>query len=113
MSHKEKLLDVNRRPSSIKNIKNIPATYRAYIKTIGEKVFSQKGVFTVLTTLLTRKLIDPKQDIRKHQSNIDGGFSGRSIDTSEITPTLKELGLPSMAKVVGLQDHLSNPHLIP
>jgi DNA (cytosine-5)-methyltransferase 1 len=109
MSHKEKLLDVNGRSSSIENISNIPSTYRTYIETIGEKVFSQKGVFTVLTTLLTHKLIDPKQDIRKHQSNMNGGFSGRSIDTTQITPTLKELGLPSMAESGWLTRSLEQP----
>jgi DNA (cytosine-5)-methyltransferase 1 len=44
-----------------------------------------------LVTLLTHKIIDPKQDIRNHQASMKKGFSGRSVDTQFITPTLKEL----------------------
>jgi DNA (cytosine-5)-methyltransferase 1 len=34
----------------------------------------------------------PKQDIRRHMRQIPNGFSGRTIDTKYITPTLSELG---------------------
>jgi len=68
------------------------------IKTIAQKSFNQKGVFTVLVTLSIYKIVHPKQDIRNHQTQINNGFSGRSIDTKYITPTLKKLGLPSMSE---------------
>jgi DNA (cytosine-5)-methyltransferase 1 len=38
------------------------------------------------------------------------GFSGRSIDTKYITPTLKELGLPSMAESGWLTRSLEQPY---
>jgi DNA (cytosine-5)-methyltransferase 1 len=69
-----------------------------WINTISKKCFSQKGVFTVLVTLLIYKIEHPKQDIRLHRTEFENGFSGRSFDTKYITPTLKKLGLPSMAE---------------
>lgn len=54
--------------------------------------------------MLFYKINYPNQDIRLHQvglSNEEGnknGFSGRSFDTNNITPVLKQLGLPSMAE---------------
>jgi len=80
------------------------------IQTIAQKSFNQKGVFTVLVTLSIYKIVHPKQDIRKHQSQIKGGFSGRSMDTKYITPTLKRLGLPSMAESGWLTRSLEQPY---
>lgn len=72
---------------------------------IVQKNETQKGVFTVLITLLFYKLIHKEQDIRLHKVELidkqnpkSKGFSGRSFDTKYITPTLKKLGLPSMAE---------------
>ena len=70
-----------------------------------EKIYSQKGVFTVLVTLLFYKIKHDKQDIRLHKVELHSssdvskkGLSGRSFDTKYITPNLKKLGLPSMAE---------------
>ena len=81
-----------------------------WIEIIADKCFNQKGVFTVLITLFIYKIKHPKQDIRKHQKQIDGGFSGRTIDTHYITPTLKKLGLPSMAESGWLSRSLEQPY---
>ncbi|MBF4473929.1 MAG: DNA (cytosine-5-)-methyltransferase [Methanobacterium formicicum] len=48
-----------------------------------------KGVFTVLVTSLTYKCLHPEQDVRIHQKNMFGGYSGRSFDTKFVTPFLK------------------------
>ena len=80
------------------------------IKTISQKSFNQKGVFTVLVTLSIYKIVHPKQDIRNHQTQIKDGFSGRSVDTKYITPTLKKLGLPSMAESGWLTRSLEQPY---
>jgi DNA (cytosine-5)-methyltransferase 1 len=80
------------------------------IKIIAAKSFTQKGVFTVIITLLAHKIYDPKQDIRNHQANMVGGFSGRSIDTRYITPYLKKIGLPSMAESGWLTRSLEQPY---
>lgn len=65
---------------------------------MAQNCFVQKGVYTVYVTLSVYKLIHSEQDIRNHQTQISGGFSGRTIDAAYITPTLKEVGLPSMAE---------------
>lgn len=80
------------------------------IKILSEKCFTQKGVYTVFVTLSIYKILHPNQDIRNHQTQIKGGFSGRTIDTNYITPTLKELGLPSMAESGWLTRSLEQPY---
>lgn len=78
--------------------KEIPDSVINNLKYIGTRSFTQKGVYTVLVTLLYYKHLYPKQDIRLHQAQLEGGFSGRSFDTMFVTPVLKELGLPSMSE---------------
>ena len=60
------------------------------VKTIVEKEETFKGVFTVLITSLVYKCLHPNQDVRKHQANMDGGYSGRSFDTKYVTPFMKQ-----------------------
>lgn len=110
MNHKEKLKNIYSLSSSIIDINGIPEKYIKYVFTIGESASNQKGVYTVLVTLLTHKLLFPEQDIRQHQSSMVGGFSGRTIDTQFITPTLKELKMPSMAESGWLTRSLEQPH---
>lgn len=112
MNHREKLLDIYNKVSLQKSFeqKKIPVEYSNYISIIANKSFNQKGVFTVLTTLLVHKSLYPKQDIRFHQEKMKGGFSGRTIDTKYITPTLKELKLPSMAASGWLTRSLEQPY---
>ena len=110
MNHKEKLLEIYKLSYSVTDVTNVDEETKQYIQEIGERINTQKGVFTVLVTLVTHKIIDSKQDVRKHQSGMTGGFSGRSIDFSFITPTLKELGLPSMAESGWLTRSLEQPY---
>lgn len=111
MNYKEKLIELvnfskKKNLSEIKLNKSILKN----INILSENCFVQKGVFTVFITLAIYKILNPKQDIRNHQSQIEGGFSGRSIDTAFITPTLKELGLPSMAESGWLTRSLEQPY---
>lgn len=78
--------------------KNLNQAVLNNIQILSEKSFNQKGVFTVLVTLSIYKISHPKQDIRLHRKEFKNGFSGRSFDTKYITPTLKQIGLPSMAE---------------
>lgn len=80
------------------------------LRIIEEKIESQKGIYTVLITLAVYKSLNPSQDIRNHQENMKGGFSGRSIDTKHITPTLKSLGLTSMSESGWLTRSLEQPY---
>lgn len=109
-NHKQKLKEIYKLSSTINNITGVEKEVLNHIEIIGEKLSSQKGVFTVLTTLITHKILEPKQDIRYHQSSMKNGFSGRTIDTKYITPTLKELGLPSMAESGWLTRSLEQPY---
>jgi|SRR6185312_7592044 len=97
-SHKEKLLEVYRNSFDVSDISNISDEMMNFLKIITDNIDRNKGVYTVLITLIVHKLLEPAQDIRLHQSKMENGFSARTIDTKFITPTLKELGLPSMAE---------------
>lgn len=109
MNHKEKLEELYKLSSKIDDIKDIPPKYVNMIDSIAKKVFSQKGVYTVFITLAVHKILHPEQDIRYHQDSMENGFSGRSIDTKYITPTLKSFGLPSMAESGWLTRSLEQP----
>jgi DNA (cytosine-5)-methyltransferase 1 len=110
MNHQDKLRNLYSFSSSIDDISDIPQQYQDHITTIADNVYNLRGVYTVLVTLLVHKTLFPKQDIRFHQENQQGGFAGRSIDTDYITPTLKELGLPSMAESGWLTRSLEQPY---
>ena len=110
MNHKQKLLAIYKLSSTTTKITGVDAKITVNINEIGQKISSQKGVFTVLVTLVTHKTLHPTQDIRYHQSSMENGFSGRTIDTKYITPTLKELGLPSMAESGWLTRSLEQPY---
>ena len=111
MNHRQKLLEIYHESYDLKNTdKQIPDNISEYIEVIAQNCSKQKGVYTVLITLLVHKILEPNQDVRYHQSNMPGGFSGRTIDTQYITPTLKELGLPAMAESGWLTRSLEQPY---
>lgn len=111
MNHKEKLVEIYNKSINLENYKSqIPNQLTIYIEIIAKNCSKQKGVYTVLITLLIHKIIQPTQDIRYHQSSMPGGFSGRTIDTQYITPTLKELGLPAMSESGWLTRSLEQPY---
>jgi DNA (cytosine-5)-methyltransferase 1 len=96
---KEVLLDYyNFVNDNLKDDFNCPNSLIKDLNVVLSRITSSKGVFTVLTTLSLYKVINPSQDIRQHKKELHKGFSGRSFDTAYVTPTLKELGLPSMAE---------------
>ncbi len=57
-----------------------------------------KGVVTVLFTSVVYKSLNPNQDVRRHQTSITNGYSGRTFDSQHITPFLKRCKFPSMAE---------------
>lgn len=60
------------------------------VELIAKKEETFKGVFTVLSTSLVYKCLNPSQDVRLHQANMQNGYSGRSFDTKYITPFMKQ-----------------------
>lgn len=110
MNYKEKLLEIYDEAS--KELDYRDKLTKEILENIGilsEKCFNQKGVYTVFVTLTIYKIIHKQQDIRNHQTQIINGFSARTIDTKYITPTLKALGLPSMAESGWLTRSLEQP----
>lgn len=59
---------------------------------------SSKGVLTVVFTSLLYKILHPNQDVRLHQTSIEGGYSGRTFDSKYITPFFKQVKFPAMAE---------------
>lgn len=88
----EFLENVYQEATQIKDLKELKLTEEQinFTKTIADKEETFKGVFTVLSTSLVYKTLNPQQDVRLHQANMDGGYSGRSFDTKYITPFMKQ-----------------------
>lgn len=110
MNYKEKLLEVYKKSFDVSDIDNISDKTMIFFKNITDNIDKNKGVYTVLVTLMVYKLLEPKQDIRYFQDKMKNGFSARTIDTKYITPTLKELGLLSMAESGWLTRSLEQPY---
>ena len=89
---------------------NINDSVKKNLKIVGDKIQNQKGVYTVIITLSIHKILNPSQDIRYHQKELKNGFSGRSVDTKYITPTLKKLNLTSMSESGWLTRSLEQPY---
>lgn len=109
MNHSELLTEIYNSALSL-TTPDLNKQYQELVEIIANHALSKKGVYTVLITLLTHKIIEPTQDVRFHQSNMQGGFSGRTIDTKHITPTLRKLGLPCMAESGWLTRSLEQPY---
>lgn len=75
-----------------------------------ERGEANKGLLAVLVTLITHKIHTPSQDIRYHQAQLKGGFAGRGIDSSYVTPFMKEHEFPAMADSGWLTRSLEQPH---
>lgn len=69
---------------------NLSSKQIKMVKTIVDKEETFKGVFTVLLTSLVYKALHPEQDVRRHQANMENGYSGRTFDTKYITPFMKQ-----------------------
>ena len=117
MNHRDKLIAIHELISQnaveskqfLIGIKKIPQEILDKINLIAKDCSDQKGLYTVLVTLLIHKILHPKQDVRFHQKQLTNGFAGRSVDTKYITPTLKSLGLPSVSGTGWLTRSLEQP----
>lgn len=89
---------------------NLSLDVQNNITTIIERSEANKGLYTVIMTLFAHKIYAPTQDIRKHQSQIPGGFAGRGKDSQYVTPFLKSVGFPAMAESGWLTRSLEQVH---
>lgn len=92
MTTPELLESLYKEAGNIKNISelNLDEAQLEFVKTIVDKEETFKGVYTVLITSLVYKILHPTQDVRRHQANMEAGYSGRSFDTKYITPFMKQ-----------------------
>src|SRR3989337_677318 len=104
-AHIKILQEIYKRALDIVNKGNLESLFngvdkaeKAHLKTVVDNFERGRGVLTVLITSLVHKLHNPEQDIRLHQDNMKGCYSGRGIDTKFITPFMKEMGFPAMAE---------------
>jgi len=89
---------------------NVDDDIKRHVEYIISRSESNKGMVTVLTTLLAHKVISPEQDIRYHQAGLEGGFAGRGIDQSHVTPFMKKVSFPAMAESGWLTRSLEQAH---
>ena len=78
------------------SIPALPEPYDSHVRTVIENQETRRGVLAVIVTLLLKKLHAPAQDIRQHQVQLEGGFSGRVLDTRVVTPFLRDNRFPHM-----------------
>lgn len=92
MEVKQFLESAYNRAKIIKNITalHLPHNVIDMTKILVDNEETCKGVFTAYITSLTYKCLNPKQDIRYHKIDLPNGYSGRSFDTKNVTPFLKE-----------------------
>lgn len=88
----------------------LPDMVKENIETIVARSETNKGLLTVLITLLVHKIVKPEQDIRYHQAQLPNGFAGRVIDTEEVTPFMKKVSFPAMAESGWLTRSLEQAH---
>lgn len=68
---------------------NLPQKIRDDVDVIIKKIDKNKSIASALATSLVKKIIYPKQDIRLHRTDFDGGYSARTLDTYVTTPFFK------------------------
>ena len=70
--------------------------YHGHCGVIVENQETSRGVLAVLITLLLKKFHCAEQDIRLHQTKMEGGFSGRGLDRRVVTPFMRHQKFPYM-----------------
>ncbi len=54
------------------------------------KIDNNKSILVALVTSCIKKMENPRQDIRLHRKDFEGGYSARSLDTQVTTPLFKK-----------------------
>ncbi|MFH1422733.1 MAG: hypothetical protein ABIH42_08500 [Planctomycetota bacterium] len=92
-------------------LSKLPDDLVEFLKVIVKNAETQKGVLGVTLTSIVYKVLNPSQDIRKHQQHMPGGYSGRTFDTKYMTPFLKDkFSHFAMAESAWLTRSLEQPH---
>ncbi len=88
----------------------LPEAIKEQVELLVSRSETNKGMIAVLTTLLVHKQVEPQQDIRYHQAQLQNGFAGRGIDQNHITPFMKRVSFPAMAESGWLTRSLEQAH---
>lgn len=88
----------------------LPNDVRQKVEYLVSRSETNKGLITVLITLLTHKIFNPAQDVRYHQAQLPNGFAGRGIDQNYITPFMKRVSFPAMKESGWLTRSLEQSH---
>lgn len=93
---------------------NLPPKEVIMLDVVLRHAETSKGVLTVLLTSILYKHLHSAQDVRLHQHNMKGGYSGRTFDTRYVTPFLKSKHFPAMAESGWLTRSLeqNNPYML-
>lgn len=89
---------------------SLPSAIKSQVELLVSRSETNKGMIAVLTTLLVHKQVDPTQDIRYHQAQLENGFAGRGVDQNYITPFMKRVSFPAMAESGWLTRSLEQAH---
>ncbi len=81
---------------SEQDLPSLPSKLEGWVTTVVEYSELRKAVLAVVITLLIKKVVSPKQDIRQHQAKLNKGFSARVLDTNLVTPFLTANNFPNM-----------------
>lgn len=75
-----------------KNARKMPSSIFDAIETVIDNKPANKYLFSILLACCIKKLLEPTQDIRIAQDNMQDGYSNRSFDQRYITDFLKRYG---------------------
>lgn len=79
-------------------VSSLSASKKSCLDVVVKNAESSKATATVILTSLVYKCLNSNQDVRKHQSSIKGGYSGRTFDSNHITPFMKRNNFPAMSE---------------
>lgn len=78
-------------------VRPLPISLGEGLETIINNLDQNKYLYSIVATALVEKIVHPNVDIRRHQADMNKGYSNRSTDQTYVTPFLKRSGLTHCA----------------
>lgn len=72
-----------------KQEKIFPNIIKKNVDVLINNIDKNKSLLSALVTSLTKKVVNPKQDVRLHRTDFKDGYSARTLDTNVTTPFFK------------------------
>jgi len=86
----ENLLEQAIKNLSAKKRKKYSEIITINIDVLVSEIDKNKSLISAMVTSMLKKIDGPKQDIRLHRTDFEGGYSARSLDTDVTTPFFKK-----------------------